>query len=401
MMSFSPAVLFVAVIASQTGVDEKPIPQNSERQQQRFRDMLEWNRRTLVGAYDAAGKKDPRWDKPAREALELAARNFSHALEPEVTDGEVYAAAKRAVDAGCDDGLILYLYARTARKANDPGPQESARRHVTAADALGRSAYPPFRRAVAYARAGGVLSGRKDATPDTRREAERLFDAALALLPESADKDERCTDLENRWSEWPNELIEGYRELGADYPTAFARVDAVLAKVPALKATRLRTQGYYLVHYAWQARGSGVADTVTDDGWQKFRERLTAARQALEDSWAAQPGVFQTANLMFDVETGIGGDRASMEKWFTRAMEADGNNQPACSAKLNWLDPKWHGSVEEMLAFGRECRDTKNWRTGITLLLADAHVRASRYVPQEPNTRYMMAKDVVDDIRGV
>ena len=58
-----------------------------------------------------------------------------------------------------------------------------------------------------------------------------------------------------------------------------------------------------------------------------------------------------------------------MELWFDRAMKADGDDRYACLTKLDWLDPKWHGTAEEMLAFGRACRDTKNWRTGITLLV--------------------------------
>ena len=41
-----------------------------------------------------------------------------------------------------------------------------------------------------------------------------------------------------------------------------------------------------------------------------------------------------------------------MEEWFRRAMKADPGNYSACSSKLYYLEPKWHGSEEEMLAFG-------------------------------------------------
>ena len=44
---------------------------------------------------------------------------------------------------------------------------------------------------------------------------------------------------------------------------------------------------------------------------------------------------------------------------------------------MDWLDPKWHGSVEEMLAFGRACAATKNWQADITLVAVDAHGRAA------------------------
>ena len=75
---------------------------------------------------------------------------------------------------------------------------------------------------------------------------------------------------------------------------------------------------------------------------------------------------------MITVEMAIGeGNRDEMEKWFKRAMDADSDNLNACKQKLLWLEPKWHGSPEEMLRFARACRDTKNWRSGIPLVLAE------------------------------
>ncbi len=33
-------------------------------------------------------------------------------------------------------------------------------------------------------------------------------------------------------------------------------------------------------------------------------------------------------------------------------MEADGNNYLACLMKMDWLEPKWYGSRDDLLAFG-------------------------------------------------
>jgi hypothetical protein len=71
-------------------------------------------------------------------------------------------------------------------------------------------------------------------------------------------------------------------------------------------------------------------------------------------------------------------------------------------AKLDWLDPKWHGSREEMVAFGRSCRETRNWRMGITLLAADAHYRVMQHLPTEAaKAEYMRIPTVWDDIHTV
>ena len=76
------AGLWFALPSILVGGADGPIPQDPDRQRQRFDDMLAWNRRTLEGAYEKVGNKDPKWDKAAREALDAAARVFSLAIDP-------------------------------------------------------------------------------------------------------------------------------------------------------------------------------------------------------------------------------------------------------------------------------------------------------------------------------
>jgi hypothetical protein len=82
-----------------------------------------------------------------------------------------------------------------------------------------------------------------------------------------------------------------------------------------------------------------------------------------------------------------------MELWFDRAMKADGDNYIACITKLDWLDPKWHGNVEEMLAFGHACRDTRNWRAGITMLAVDAYLHYIQMLDlKDPEAKKFVSK---------
>jgi hypothetical protein len=123
----------------------------------------------------------------------------------------------------------------------------------------------------------------------------------------------------------------------------------------------------------------------------------------LNGAWNANPGQPKVADLMLVVEKGIGGDRAAMETWFKRAMDTDANDQEACWSKLDWLDPKWHGgeTIEPMMAFGKACRATKNWRAGITLLAADAHLRCYSKLPPQEATQYMSSPEVWSEIHAV
>jgi hypothetical protein len=58
------------------------------------------------------------------------------------------------------------------------------------------------------------------------------------------------------------------------------------------------------------------------------------------------------------------------------------------------------GHAVILLAFGRRCRDTKNWWAGITLLCADAHNRYSNMLGDE-KADYLASPEVWSDITSV
>jgi hypothetical protein len=271
------------------------------------------------------------------------------------------------------------------------------------AQALAASRYPAFRRAITLGRAGSYALSARAPGEESRKEAERDFDAALALLPESVATDERNEFWEDSWFKTLNDLIAGYRKLGVAAPAAYERVDAGLTKRPELEVLRLLLRGNFWLTYGWEARTTAFAPAVPAGGFEALEERLEVAREALNEAWRLRPDDARAANYLLSIEKSVGGDRATMELWFDRAMKADGDDYEACFTKLDWLDPKWHGSVEEMLAFGRACRATKNWRVGITLLAADAHLRnyATMFGPAERSTSYLASPEVWSEIQSV
>lgn len=379
---------------------DRPIPQNSEQQERSYRDTLAWNQRTLGDSYEKVGRKDARWDPAARESLKAAARHFSKAVDPAASMNVVYVTAKQAVDSGCDDPMILYLYALASVAPNYPGPVELERRFTSAAGALEHSNYPRVWRSLALRRAA-LGKPVKDPSPEDRKEQARLFDAAVALAITSFAKDEPDPNRDDHLFLVLQTASSDRNRLSGDWQVDFKQVDAALASVPSLKVVRMQVRGQFFIAYAWQARGSGDASTVKDEDAETFLKRLTEAQKALKAAWALQAGSTRTATAMITVEKGLGGDRAAMEIWFRRAMEADGNNVVACSAKMDWLDPKWHGSVEDVLLFGKRCRATKNWRSGIPLLAADAHARVAKRLPEDERSRYFRKPEVWGEIKAV
>lgn len=397
-MRFPLLIVPSLILTAPTLGADKPIPQDISKVEKRARERLEWYRRSFAGAYDKVGSKDPRWDEKALALLDLVARqNGERGVH--IPREDVTKAGKAAIDAGCDDPLVVSIYERSVTGAESE--REMIRRKKAAYTALVESRYPARRRASALeGRASVVLTqrGRDVAASDS---AKADIDAALALLAESAREEEPNRFWEEWWFEYLNDFIADYRKLGIDPPKALERVDVVLAKVPEAKAIRLPLRGKFWLDYGWEARTTAFAPAVPAGAFQTFEERLTEAKKAFEAAWELDHEDARSATSLLDIDKAIGGDRATMELWFERAMTADADRYGACLTKLDWLDPKWHGNLDEMIAFGRACKATKNWQAGLTLLDAEAHRRYASKLPVPERRNYVGSPQVWSEIRGV
>src|SRR5947199_31974 len=127
----------------------------------------------------------------------MAARVFSHSVDPVAYLWDIHNVTEAAIRFGCDDPLIPYLHARSFHAHNARGREEIVRQYLDAAPVMERSAYPPFRRAVALSKAGTLQAKEKSAYTRERLEAaERTLAASVSLLARSAAEDERTRDLE-------------------------------------------------------------------------------------------------------------------------------------------------------------------------------------------------------------
>src|SRR5688572_24972832 len=110
---------------------------------------LAFNRRTLVEAYEQAGRRDPKWDEPAKAFLESMARHFTmygrHEMywpEPPTSLEHQLALGRKAIDAGCDDPLVLYCYfVPLENKSKEEALSVLRRAH----EGLKSGNYPPLR----------------------------------------------------------------------------------------------------------------------------------------------------------------------------------------------------------------------------------------------------------------
>ncbi|MGH7954138.1 MAG: hypothetical protein ACREFE_19770 [Limisphaerales bacterium] len=82
-------------------------------------------------------------------------------------------------------------------------------------------------------------------------------------------------------------------------------------------------------------------------------------------------------------------------------MAFDPDDYDACNSKLLYLEPKWYGSVEDMLAFGLSCVQNTNWGGRIPIILVNAHLDiAEQYSDKSERADYWKRPEVWADIQS-
>jgi hypothetical protein len=360
-----------------------------------------WVRKTVAEAYETAGRRDPKWDAPARETLRVMSLIWAD-LPPGMPNGPRHAfdLAGKAVAAGCDDPMIVYIHARMYDVAIHKSMDEAVKLHVGAGAAMKErgAGYHPARRAFTFFRAGEFLArSKKQLSEEEKKAAQDWLELAAATFAEGLKDVEVPDPLIMEFGEG---LATAWNTLTRDRKPGFDQVHEALLKhrPDSLLAPLLKGRVY--VTYAWDARGGGWANSVTEDGWAKMKERLAAAEEALTAAYEKDPFDAEAPTQMLVVELGQGKGRDVMEKWYQRAMKADPDNIAACKKKMYYLEPKWHGGAEPMLEFGRELLKGGNWGALLPFQLVDAHLTLAGY-EKDKSGAYWSRPGVWEDLKSV
>ena len=112
-------------------------------------------------------------------------------------------------------------------------------------------------------------------------------------------------------------------------------------------------KGVVYINLAWRYRGGGYADTVSEENFNEFYKHLRIAEEALRKAYELNPDFTLPASEMITICMGLGYPRAEMEKWFQRATSSSRSpdGYGAYLGKALYLQPKWHGTVDELLDY--------------------------------------------------
>ncbi len=319
-------------------------------------DLLEYNTRTMSGAYLQVGQRDPKWDDLAVELLDVQAQRFTnyraqkYDAVPESIDADRrHKIIDKLEEMGCDDPLVMYMTLRHLSK-DDPGFLELARKTH---DGLYASSYPVIRRLAMASWLYRLLE-----TADEQAQRDHVADQIEALCLEALTG-----------KPMPAKDQRHIRKLMADTLEALprGRWESVVQQAEASDSPNRwlidMVGGEYHYRMAWDARGSGFARTVTDEGWEGFETHLEQANERLTRAWEAHPDFPSVPARMISVSMGLGDSQERL--WFERTVHAQFDYYPAYTRYLWSIRPRWHGSLNQMYAFGVECLKTDRFDTRV------------------------------------
>lgn len=358
---------------------------------------LKWNLKTTVGAYDHAGFNGAAWDDPARQCLKEFARSRAGDISSNGSWGEIISTnAAAAVNAGCQDPLVNYLFIKFSMSQTN-SKEAFAAAFCKTERQMNTSSYPPIRKFYAAARALDQLYytyGTNSSTQADRNEMlVNLFGATADALADKTMPAREAYEV----AELALHLSSGSEN---NHTQFYQEIEKPFFKNWPNAYTTWLLKGRYFIDAAWKARGGGYANEVTAEGWLGFSNNLAIAQDALEHAWKLDPKQSDIADEMITVTLGQGGGRDRMELWFNRAMTANTNDYTACYKKLYYLEPKWYGSDEEELAFGRECIQSAKWGGRVPLILVDAHVDINSRNEVSARMSYWKQPGVWEDVQA-
>ncbi len=286
-------------------------------------DRLQWSLKARLAAYEKVGHRDPKWDEPARKAIEEFARQL--AGKPNEGTNSIQRIkdwTAEAIKAGCDDPLVRYLHARFIVDWGNHSGQEIATAYSTVAEAMESSRYPHMVKFYAALRASFAVNNARTGTNVPPQVLQFRQLALNHLVPVVRDKTSPIEDVYAA----AHELMVAVEGNTGQTETCYRAIEQPLFENWPDSAQANALKGKFYIKYAWLARGSGWADTVTDEGWKLFRERLDESDKAFQKAWELDPKMVEVATEMITVCLGKQKPRNEMEKWFQRAMELDPNN---------------------------------------------------------------------------
>jgi len=113
----------------------------------------------------------------------------------------------------------------------------------------------------------------------------------------------------------------------------------------------LLAEAQFWIYYAWEARGTGYARTVTPSGWKLFRERLSIAEKILIESKEKASVSPVWYLLMYSPVFHLDSSQEEKDNFYAEAFKQHKDFLPLLIRRRNGLRPRWGGSWKKVDEF--------------------------------------------------
>lgn len=134
----------------------------------------------------------------------------------------------------------------------------------------------------------------------------------------------------------------------------------------------LLSRGVWHVLVGWEARGSGAASTVAEDGFKELERRCRLAEQDFLEAADRDPADPTPYTLMILAARGLS-DRAIGEQAYAQAIARDPHGYEPHISFLTLISERWMGSHDEMLERARDIASAAPKGTDAASLPIQAH----------------------------
>jgi len=141
-------------------------------------------------------------------------------------------------------------------------------------------------------------------------------------------------------------------------------------------------RGRYFYHYAWEARGLGLTNTVGQKNYALFYERLRYARADLKKAYELKPNE-QTywAELYNLVKHFKNKDSDHLEDELYERIQKDAMQNPYCVERVAHMKKaRWGGSHEDSLAWAREVVKHSCYGDSLKIMLFEALIEQYKFI---------------------
>jgi tetratricopeptide (TPR) repeat protein len=202
----------------------------------------------------------------------------------------------------------------------------------------------------------------------------KIYSLYAQFIPESREKDWAFEQLLPKFSNWVTQYPDSH----------FANTSA----------------GIFYLNYAWHARGSGYASSITPKGRGLFHERMRIAGEYFTKAYEQDANESSAPCNMITVakiNPAYSGNK-NFKEWYNLAVQANPNDPAPHWSMFGYLAPKWGGSYEEQFELARSVFRRAPKNSSAPVILSNVHWQ----IYQENNDPdYFKNKEVWEELKAV